>query len=817
MATPPGESTRTGAVSCGAGCGLPWTEMENQDDSALKVLRQQLETFEALRLQTLKTVSSVQSEINEILSSSEPECRSDRASPSNPSGSTSPRRELQTGRNVPDSPQGGAVGPLQTDVGSNITPVPSLKNSLSHAVTSSPRESFVSTLSFKMGGQEIKRASNENKSHRQEPLHCLADAGMYLENGGGPQNRHSPAASSTVGRYPLSQASPDRNQDLWSTLEKVSIASELMKEEMERSQRRELALALELEYLKQSMRPSSKGLSDDEMNHSPRGAFHHEGDLPNASGLPLNTDGKCERIAKLEKMVERLQNAQVSLEENNLNLRRPIRGGSEHQIPADSNCTHPHATQDTTHTGQGMADNRNLIPKASQMQTAQFCVSENGLETQREGPGSEAKGDRKETKVLVRESEMPVMMNSLQSDKSEKEAEDMSVLKGLEIVRPREPSEEQNLADADQVTRLEKEKQEIEKKFKTMEEYSKQCVKELKKLLRKYEDLKTRNRALDGQNKQLLSEKQMLISFLDAVKEEKQRAHDNTLSILKENDNIKDLLDKANQSFAQLRGEKQQLQGKVALLASEVSHLTEALGTSKLEIQRLEGKGTLLQLIQEVHEERPSADLALQDPDNVRRILQKEVGQLVSQKQATEKKLQDDIQTVQAERVLSSVSKECEVLSVVVAQLREDNHVLKQELEQSAHQSLLLEGTVKGLKEERTLLENCLFTVQSEKEILQLEVRKLHRDYLDLSSTVAVQLGNRSLDVSSSSLGLKDLSDAKDGDSIHDGPREKLQIDLIRKRFEEGELRREQRSKSTGGRCDLRLERGQADKDPSIT
>ncbi|XP_058870793.1 coiled-coil domain-containing protein 110-like [Acipenser ruthenus] len=137
-----------------------------------------------------------------------------------------------------------------------------------------------------------------------------------------------------------------------------------------------------------------------------------------------------------------------------------------------------------------------------------------------------------------------------------------------------------------------------------------------------------------------------------------------------------------------------------------------------------------------------------------------------------------------------------------------------QELEQHIQEGLQLGGNISRLKEECKRLENCLLTVQNEKQILQVELRQLHKDCLGLRNIIVAQHGSKTHDTSSSSLGSKEMSYFKDGVSSHHSPEghprdfswlekghsapglTERTFDEVRKRFEEEELQKMQRYKS---------------------
>ncbi|KAB5518586.1 hypothetical protein PHYPO_G00167720 [Pangasianodon hypophthalmus] len=72
--------------------------------------------------------------------------------------------------------------------------------------------------------------------------------------------------------------------------------------------------------------------------------------------------------------------------------------------------------------------------------------------------------------------------------------------------------------------------------------------------------------------------------------------------------------------------------------------------------------------------------------------------------------------------------------------LQKENRALRERLEKSYLVSIKALRRVENLKEQQAELERCLFTLQTEKFLLQDEVRKLHREYLHLSKSVKLQL-----------------------------------------------------------------------------
>ncbi|KAG7313875.1 hypothetical protein KOW79_022371 [Hemibagrus wyckioides] len=75
-----------------------------------------------------------------------------------------------------------------------------------------------------------------------------------------------------------------------------------------------------------------------------------------------------------------------------------------------------------------------------------------------------------------------------------------------------------------------------------------------------------------------------------------------------------------------------------------------------------------------------------------------------------------------------------------VAWLQKENRVLRESLEQSSLVSMKVLGRVENLTEQQVELERCLFTLQTEKSLLQDEMRTLHQEYISLCQKVKLQL-----------------------------------------------------------------------------
>ncbi|XP_035275626.1 coiled-coil domain-containing protein 110 [Anguilla anguilla] len=380
--------------------------------------------------------------------------------------------------------------------------------------------------------------------------------------------------------------------------------------------------------------------------------------VDNCGDCLLDTASKSDRMAQLEQTVSRLKNALISLEEENLCLNKKVKGSILAEETVD--CGGPGPKPTTPSERPNTDQTPHEWPK-------QVVHSQNA-EVQQETSKKE---------------------DASSGDQQREDAED--------------------------------EKQDVHRKLKKVEEYCKECTKELGRVLRKYEELRAQNKALEKQCKQLTSENQRL--------EKSQKGE--PLSTPEDRIGAKVLLDQANERCTLVGREKDQLEGKVQSLTSEVTRLREELGGSRLETQKAQDQGALLEA-----EAKAAA-----------------------------------------------------------GRMGEEAWRLQGKLRESEERWELYESAVRKLREEQDGLESCLRTVQKERDLLQLEVRKLHQEYIELSGSISQQLRAKNSSRPSSSLGPQDAPSFSSLFTRQDKVIGEEKIDQIRKRLEEEDLIRAQKYK----------------------
>lgn len=309
--------------------------------------------------------------------------------------------------------------------------------------------------------------------------------------------------------------------------------------------------------------------------------------VDNIGDCKLDAGSKVDRMVQLEKTVNRLKYALVSLEEENLILNKKVKGGN--------------LVQETFDRGG---------PGSTPKTPSETSSTEQAL---REKPKKETRPRNTEIRPEVHKKEEPSRKDPCLNDSSYENGTCPPL----------------------------KEKQDVQKKLKKVEEYRRECTRELGRVLRKYEELRTHNRTLDKRCKQLTSENQRLTESLGSQKGETGGSEEAQIA-LEASVGVKALLEQAHECCVEVSRDKEQLEGKVAGLVSEAAQLREQC--------------------------------------------------------------------------------DCKIMR---------------------------------LRDEQAMLENCLRTVLRERDILQLEVRKLHQDYIELSS-ISRQLKAKSSSGLSASLGSHD-------------------------------------------------------------
>uniref|UniRef100_A0A8C9AVM5 Coiled-coil domain containing 110 n=1 Tax=Prolemur simus TaxID=1328070 RepID=A0A8C9AVM5_PROSS len=282
------------------GC-ISESENQLQPQSALKVLQHQLESFQALRMQTLQNVSMVQSEISEILNKSiieveNPQCSSDknlvfssRIEKDLPIENQEGILSMEKMHHFEDS---GTLHSVEEKfISDNV-------NSLPQNINIPSQLHFKDILTLRTSTDNSSLNVMVNPSENSEMLKNYNNLHSFLP--AAPQNVMSQADTVILDKSKITV--PFLKHGFCENLDDICYSIKQMKEELQKSHERELALTNELQTLKTDANIQSNGKYDLPPIHKEKVNFIKE---ENTEGN-LNEDIKSKRISELEALVNKL-------------------------------------------------------------------------------------------------------------------------------------------------------------------------------------------------------------------------------------------------------------------------------------------------------------------------------------------------------------------------------------------------------------------------------------------------------------------------------------------------------------------------------
>ncbi|XP_067838204.1 coiled-coil domain-containing protein 110-like [Heptranchias perlo] len=693
------------------------TEMQFNPETALKALQRQLESFETLRQQTLHNASLARNSLDGISSQGR-----------NSEDQTDKTSLLHGVHAFVDEMNKGLIqnnnSLLQTteDILVTLMPVSLLKE-------------------LPLGNTSLQRTGN--RTDYKASFHIRGSSSAYYS---APLSSISNLNSSPTKRAVAGQARSDvlllqYNDENWAILEKICIASEQMRLQLEGSQKWKLILGCELQRLRNAANITKKATG--EVSTQAPQKLSLSIDNLNAE---IEADNKFEKILELETMVNRLQNAMVSLEESNLDLHRELKKGSGSIGPY-------HINHWTT------TENKTVIQNNLKNQKEEKI---NDFTTRQEKPESSSNN---ELTLLSKISERPSFICHMEKQKEylykmhktmqlveEKKNEEVKALADeraslFPLLQTSEYSNnmlnvlrfenekldvqstakehtinfdsvlQENTEYESKVSLLEEERRTRQVQFTEMEEQRKACVEEFKTLFNKHEDLQNQNQALEADRQQLIIEKESIERLVDKMMEEKE----NLLAVISAKETVlqlektKEAIEAVNVNALQF--ENQKLNQSVNGLMKEVTFLKNELEKASCELQCMKAKYAvmrtknlmLFQLVQEVKDENYKLEMSLQNSVTTSKSLQKEVNEVKMEKSTMKKRFLNEIEQAKQEKSStgtcpSDLVRKCEMLSKIVAMLTEENQILNQDLEKYLKANLQLECNIKKLDEEWLLL-----------------------------------------------------------------------------------------------------------------
>ncbi|XP_015274178.1 PREDICTED: coiled-coil domain-containing protein 110 [Gekko japonicus] len=293
---------------------------------------------------------------------------------------------------------------------------------------------------------------------------------------------------------------------------------------------------------------------------------------------------------------------------------------------------------------------------------------------------------------------------------------------------------EQNSKYQMQIKDLNDEKSNIQERLVKSDRDCKECIKEVKRLLKKCKESEQQKITLEEKQNQLYAQNQSIMQNLDDFQKKDQEAHESLAALTQEKG---DLL----VALGTLESQITPLQEECKVLEEKASQLENELEKKQKEIQQLkENEKTkqsnmeaALRMTQSLHEEKLELEKIVQESTDLRKILQKELEEAQRERANAEEKLLNEckntrIETGVLETNLSNMKGECERLSALVGGLTEDNRGLKKELHEYKLEVAEYKARIRKLSEELLLMDNKMRSMENERDVLQFEVNRLHRN-----------------------------------------------------------------------------------------
>ncbi|XP_041123607.1 coiled-coil domain-containing protein 110 [Polyodon spathula] len=626
-----------------------------------------------------------------------------------------------------------------------------------------------------------------------------------MESSGMPSGVSSPAASMlrsvyssspTKGCLDMSTEKADCNDELWKILDSISDAGERLKNELEKSHKRELDLAEELQMLWNNVQAYPGGIlslvKDPFESRSPSpGRLVMKGSLK-------KEEARVSRVWELETQVQRLQNAMLSQEEENLDLHRPLisEGAPErNDIVAQAllatfqreNKRLKETVDKLEKEKEHEASRFRRLPSKEEFSTnTATCMSNLANEIRdlkeelevKEKQISELDRNMQEKIQFLKErhrEEVQSLKEQLQLNDSARQqiikllnGKDMEIKEERNKLRSRE-LEVQSLMEMlaqekstnqETVANLEKACNSAKVTLSQSENENRALVKELKHLLHKYVSVKKQARSAEEQIRQTLIEKQDIIKLVDSANEEKQRMYNERSLLKKEKEvtlhnlgTLKEEMRHLKQDRYRNVEEKQRLEEKVASMEDVILALKQKLQDANSETQKAMESLSIkdseteacMDRMQELKQENTSLKMKTEEYIAGKEAMSFQMEVLKKDKDTIQEGLQEHIKQLlfdqQAmERTSEDLRKECSALSRMVADLKEDKRQLQGELKELLQEKRYLEDKSRKLCAEGEKVRCSLTMLEKERDFLQMELSERRKDYLNLSDRIALRL-----------------------------------------------------------------------------
>ncbi|KAM5275991.1 coiled-coil domain-containing protein 110 [Hipposideros larvatus] len=744
------------------------------------VLQHQLESFQALRIQTLQNVSMVQSEISEILNKSIIEVENPQFSSGKnlvfntliekvmlfyvrlppyfcnikfPLGECPIENQeaflsMEKSHHFEDS---RTLHSMEEKLSSNNV------NSLSQGTNIPSQIHFKDILTLRTSTDNSASSIIMNPSENSDMLKNYNNLYSCLPNA--PQNVMSQADTVILDKSKITV--PFLKHGFCENLDNICHSIKQMKEDLQQSHNKELALTNELHTLKSNTNVQSNSKYDLSPIHKEKINFIKEENIENN----LNEDIKSKRISELEALVNKLLPLRETVSKLHVNFCRKCKKLSKSETHRGKK--NEKNNKEIPITGKNITDLKfhSRVPR----HTLSFIDS-----TKYEIKDKERQPFVVKQGSIIFENEKTSKVNSVTEQCVGKIQYLQNYLKeSMQIQKKVAELENENLAlktkmkplvfttqsliqkiemYEKQLKNLDEEKNTLHSKLIKTEEDGKECLKELKNIIGKYNVLQGQNKTLEEKNSQLSLEKQQIIETVDQLKDREHKTQNDMAIVNNENNRMSTDMESMKTNLLLIQDEKKMLEKKTHQLLKEKSSLENELKEKKLEIMQLKEKErlakteqeALLQIIETVKNEKINLETTLQGSTAARQMMEREIENIQTYQSNAEENFLKEIKNAKSEASmyknrLSEMGNECEMLSKLVMEIKADNQILKEELKKHSQENIKFENSISRLEEDKVLLENYVRSIENERDALEFEMRNLQRDYLNLSEKTCSQ------------------------------------------------------------------------------
>lgn len=576
-----------------------------------------------------------------------------------------------------------------------------------------------------------------------------------------PQTVPPPTAPMTLDKSTITV--PFLKHEFCENLDDICHSIKQMKEELQKSNDRELALTDELHTFRADANTQSHVKYELLPIHSSKLSFIQEA---NVEGN-LSEDLKSKRISELEALVSKLLPVRETASKLHLNFCRKCKKLSRSEI---CRAKRNEKSKDIPITSKNIMDlkfhsraPRHTLSFLDPVKQERKDEEEQPLAVNQGAITFESEETAKATCVTEQcAAKIHYLQNylkeSMQNQKkvTELENENLALRTKMKPLIFTTQSLIQRVETYEkQLRSLVEEKSALQAKLAKAAEENHDCLRELKKIVSTYNVLQGQHKMLEEKNCQLSLEKQQMTETVDHFKSRDHKSQNDVAVLKNENNRMNIEIEAMKTNLLLLQDERGLLEKNMYQLLKDKGSLESDLKESKLEMLQLKEKErlaeaeqqSLLHILEAAKTEKLNLEATLQESASARQTLERELEAFQTYQSAAEENLRKEIKSAKSETSiyknnLAEISKECEMLSKMVMEIKTDNQILKEELKKHSQESTKFENSISRLTEDKVLLENYARSVENERDTLEFEMRNLQREYLSLSDRVSSHNNN---------------------------------------------------------------------------